>query len=181
MEQVQDASNVKVGRVIMLSGPIGSGKTTVAQKLLSKLSGRVSYIEGDTFWQFFAKADDQDRRERFRVMMRSMTAAAVPFARSGYDVLIDFSIPPHFIEVARKILKEVPLDFVLLNPGEAECASRAAKRPEGKIPDYSVYHDFYALFNGADQFTIENDRADAALVAAQIADGLEKGKFRVNS
>ena len=46
----------------------------------------------------------------FVVIMRAMTAAAIPFARSGYEVLIDFSIPPQFLETARKILKEVPLN-----------------------------------------------------------------------
>jgi hypothetical protein len=95
-------------------------------------------------------------------------------------VLLDFSIPPRFIEVARRILKEVPLDFVLLNPGEGVCALRAASRREGKILDYSPYHDFYLRFNGVDQDVIKNDQADATSVAAQIADGLEKGKYRVN-
>jgi uridine kinase len=78
----------------MLSGPIGAGKTTVARELIPMLRGQISYIEGDTFWSFIAKTGNQDRREDFRVIMRAMTAAALPFARSGYDVLLDFSIPP---------------------------------------------------------------------------------------
>jgi adenylylsulfate kinase-like enzyme len=95
---------------LILSGPIGAGKTTVARELLALLPAPVSYIEGDTFWSFVAKAHSRDRREVFQVIMRAMTAAAIPFARSGYEVLIDFSIPPQFLETARKILKEVPLN-----------------------------------------------------------------------
>ena len=82
----------------------------MARELLALLPAPVSYIEGDTFWSFVAKAHSRDRREVLQVIMRAMTAAAIPFARSGYEVLIDFSIPPQFLETARKILKEVPLN-----------------------------------------------------------------------
>lgn len=164
----------------MLSGPIGSGKTTVARHLVCLLPGSLFYIEGDQFWSFIAKAEKLSGRENFGVIMRAMTAATVPFARSGYDVLLDFSIPPEFLSTARKILKEVPLDYVVLLPSEAVCAARAAARDEGRITDYTRYRDFYALFGGADRYTICNDEGDAPLVAAQIREGLNRGKFRVS-
>jgi adenylate kinase family enzyme len=100
--------------VIFLSGPIGAGKTTVAQELLQLLPAPLSYIEGDTFWSFLKKPGERGMHENFPVIVRSTTAAAIPLARSGFRVIIDFSIPPTFIDTARKILKEVPFDFVLL-------------------------------------------------------------------
>ena len=119
----------------MLSGPIGAGKTTVARELLVLLPAPVSYIEGDTFWSFIDKPHSRDRREVFQVIMRAMTAAAIPFARSGYEVLLDFSIPPQFLGTARKILKEVPLNYVVLRPSLSVCETRAASRAEGRIID----------------------------------------------
>jgi len=100
--------------VVFLSGPIGAGKTVVARALLPLLPAPLSYIEADTFWSFIRKGGDRGLREKFPVLVRSMTAAAAPFARSGFRVLIDFSIPPAYVDTARKILKEVPFDFVLL-------------------------------------------------------------------
>jgi len=102
--------------IIFLSGPIGAGKTAVSKALLPLLPAPLSYIEGDTFWSFIKKDGERGLRDNFPVLVRSMTAAAVPFARSGFRVLIDFSIPPTFVDTARKILKEVPFDFVLLRP-----------------------------------------------------------------
>jgi predicted kinase len=166
-------------RVILISGPVGAGKSAVARKLVSLLPASVSYIEGDTFWFFIKKTETQDPRKNFHVIMRSMTAAAIPFARSGYDVVLDFSVPPHFLETARKILKEVPLEYVILYPSEAVCAARAAARTEGAIPDYSKYAGLYALFDGFDQHKINNETADAEVVAAQILEGLNSGRFRV--
>src|SRR5215470_17503370 len=90
--------------VIFLSGPIGAGKTAVAKALSALLPAPLSYIEGDTFWSFIQKAGERELRDNFPVLIRSMTAAAVPFARSGFRVLIDFSIPPTYIDTARKIL-----------------------------------------------------------------------------
>lgn len=130
--------------VIFLSGPIGAGKTVVAKALLPLLPAPLSYIEGDTFWSFIKKDGKRGMQENFPVLVRSMTAAAVPFARSGFRVLIDFSIPPTFVDTARKILKEVPFDFVLLRPSLQVCVERAAFAREGC--NYRLCQDKELLF-----------------------------------
>jgi chloramphenicol 3-O-phosphotransferase len=165
--------------VTILSGPIGAGKTTVARELLTLLAAPVSYIEGDTFWSFVAKPHSRDRREVFHVIMRSMVAAAIPFARSGYEVLIDFSIPPQFLGTARKILKEVPLNYIALRPSLSVCETRAASRPEGRITDYANYRDFYAMFEDPSIQAVCDDESDASTVAKCLYEGLGKGEFIV--
>lgn len=165
--------------VIFLSGPIGSGKTTVAKALLPLLPAPLSYIEGDTFWSFIRKNGERELHEDFPVLVRSMTAAALPFARSGYRVLIDFSIPPTFVEGARKILKEVPFDFVLLRPSFELCAERAASRKEGAIKDRAMMKNFYARFTEGPIEAICDDDLDPESLARRIADGLSQGRFRV--
>ncbi|HEX4168295.1 MAG TPA: AAA family ATPase, partial [Bryobacteraceae bacterium] len=159
--------------VTILSGPIGAGKTTVARELIALLAAPVAYIEGDTFWSFVTKSHSRDRREVFRVIMRAMTAAAMPFARSGYEVIVDFSIPPQFLETARKILKEVPLNYIVLRPSLAICEARAAARPEGRISDYANHREFYALFEVHSSYLVCDDEADAFTVAKRICEGLK--------
>jgi adenylylsulfate kinase-like enzyme len=165
--------------VIFLSGPIGAGKTTVAKELVRLLPAPLSYIEGDTFWSFISKEGERGPRDNFPVLMRSMTAAALPFARAGFRVLIDFSIPPAFVDTARKILKEVPFDFVLLRPRLQVCVERAASREKGAISDYEMLKNFYALFQGGQTEPICDDDAEPARLARQIAEGLNQGRFRV--
>jgi chloramphenicol 3-O-phosphotransferase len=166
--------------VTILSGPIGAGKTTVARELLPFLPGPVSYIEGDTFWSFVAKPHSPDGREVFRLMMRSMAAAAVPFARSGYEVLLDFSVPPQFLETARTILKGLPLNYVVLRPSLAVCEARAATRTEGRIADYTRQREFYKLFEDASPYLVTDDESDASTLARRIYEGLRAGKFAVS-
>lgn len=165
--------------VVMLSGPVGAGKTTVARELVVISPAPLCYLEGDTFWPLFVKPDGAPRRERFRLMMRSMTAAAVPLARGGYEVLLDFSFPVDFLDTARRILKEIPLDFVMLRPSLQVCERRAAARPEGTIADYSTYRDFYAMFVGMPKQEICDDEADAPALARRIREGLNQGSFRI--
>lgn len=166
--------------VVMLSGPIGAGKTTIARALLALSAAPVCYIEGDTFWSFFAKPGAKPRGEQFRLLMRSMTAAAIPLSRGGYEVLLDFSFPVDFIETARKILKEIPLDFVMVRPSIAICEQRAAARTEGKITDYDMYRDFYTMFEGLPKHEIADDQADAASIARRLRVGLDQGIFRLS-
>ena len=165
--------------VIFLSGPIGAGKTAVAKALLPLLPAPLSYIEGDTFWSFIRKNDERAVTDNFPVLVRSMTAAAVPLARSGFRVLIDFSIPPTFVQTARKILKEVQFDFVLLRPSLEVCAKRAASRAEGAIRDFAMLKNFYARFEEGTVESICDDNADPESLARLIADGLNQGRFRM--
>ncbi|HEY5256597.1 MAG TPA: AAA family ATPase [Acidobacteriaceae bacterium] len=166
--------------VVMLSGPVGAGKTTVARELIAISPAPLYYIEGDTFWPHFVKPDSKPRREQFRLLMRSVTAAAIPLARSGYEVLLDFSFPLDFLDTARKILKEIPIDFVILRPSLAVCKQRAASRPEGKIADYSAYRDFYAMFEGLSNHEVGDVEANPASIARRIRAGLDQGIFRLN-
>jgi chloramphenicol 3-O-phosphotransferase len=164
------------GRVLILSGPVGSGKTTVARPLVPHLRDPACCIEGDAFWPFVVRPGKRDRRQNFHTIMRSMTAASIPFARSGFSVLLDFSIPPDFLATARTILKEIGFDYVVLRPGLEVCARRAAERSEGPIADYKPYHDFCDVFKSVES-ALSDDATAPKELAARIRAGLASGAF----
>jgi hypothetical protein len=98
----------------------------------------------------------------------------------GYTVLIDFSVPPHFLDTARKILKELPLEYVVLRPSIAVCEARASDRTDGKIANYGAFEEFYALFASYPQEAICDDTSSASEIAQRIEEGLRAGIFRVS-
>ncbi len=167
--------------VILLSGPVGAGKSAVARELIKQWYGPLACIEGDVFWSFIAKGAGGSSQKNFGMIMASMIAAAIPYALYGYDVIVDFSIPPWFIETALKLLKkrEIPLHYVVLCPDEKTCAKRAATRSEGAIADYKLYHDMYLTFGSAQKFIIPDNTSDAPAIAVMVKEGYEEGTFKI--
>jgi hypothetical protein len=165
------------GSVIIISGPIGAGKTAVARELIKTPSRATAYIEGDVFWSFFVKEKPVPRNEGFRLIMRAMTASAIAFSRDGYETVLDFSMPPGFLGRAFQRFGSIPVHYVVLRPSRLVCASRAAARPAGKIEDYSKYDEFYDLFSVPEKYLIEDDNCDPGATAARIREGIDAGAF----
>jgi len=170
------------GSILMLSGPVGAGKTTIAAELTTLAPGPTVLIEGDAYWFLIRKADAaQSPPRRFRMVMRAMTAAAAQYARDGYEVILDFSIPPWFLDALKPLAAraEVALHFVAVRPSLAVCEARAAARAEGKIADYGPYRELYDEFDAAAPHILRDDTADAATMASMIRDGVDAGRFRL--
>jgi chloramphenicol 3-O-phosphotransferase len=167
-----------VGSIIVISGPVGAGKSTVAKALVRAATAPTAYLEGDVFWTFLARPISGGPRRNLQSMMRAMTRAAAAFAADDYEVILDFSIPPAFLERAAARLGETELHFVVLKPALAVCAARAASRSEGVIADYDAYADFYVMFDAADRHVIANDDLAPEDVAARIRAGVSAGAFR---
>ena len=152
MPTVPSAQTVRP--ITILSGPVGAGKSTVAQALIQIAKTPFTYIEGDIFWSFIVKQHDQlEFHGNFRMIMRAMLSAASHYAIHGYDTLVDFSIPPWFLQTAIAVAKfrEIPLNYVVIRPSEPICIERAKVRKEGRILDYTQYHDLYRSFDEATQ------------------------------
>jgi adenylate kinase family enzyme len=165
--------------IVLLSGPVGAGKSTVAKELIAISSAPLSYIEGDQFWPFIVKNEEKvNRVKNFKMIMTAMIGAALPMALYGHEVILDFSIPPWFLETVHKVVKgKVPVHYIVLRPNEKICKARASERDHGKIEDYSIYHELYMSFNTVQKNIICDDVNEAAVVAAHIREAIDEGTF----
>ena len=167
--------------ILILSGPVAAGKSTVARELVRLLTDDVVLIEGDVFWSFFVKGVRGPTQKSFRTIMSAMTAAAIPYATGGSRVILDFSIPPWFLDTVKKIagVRDVPVDYVVLRPSEHVCAERAKARAEGSIADYSRYSELYRDFDQVARHIVCDDTMSAAETATAILNGVSNSRFRL--
>jgi chloramphenicol 3-O-phosphotransferase len=170
------------GSILMLSGPVGAGKSAIAVALAALSRGPTVRIEGDDFWFFIVRSGaDHSRAKGFQMVMRAMTAAAAQYARDGYEVILDFSIPPWAVEKLKAFAAraEAPLHYVVVRPSLAVCEARAAARLEGTITNYGPYRDLFDDFDACPTDILSDDAADAATMAARIRAGVDAGAFRL--
>jgi hypothetical protein len=171
-------------RILVISGPVGGGKTTVAKLVVAQWGTPVAYLEGDEFWKFFmtrAPADSQ-AEARFRdgrIVVQALIASAARFARGGYDAIVDFTILPQAMPGIVAGVKDIPLDYAVICPSLETCRARIATRDDS---DYKPYEGFHALFANLGRFephVIRDDTAEAGELAARIHASLAADELRV--
>ena len=140
-----------------------------------------AYIEGDTYWAFLVKPlGTQPASARFTMTMRAMLASAWHYHRDGYHVIVDFSVPPAYLDAAKKLLRGEAFHFVILRPSRDVCAARAASRPEGIVRDYGRYDEFYRSFDADERFSISDEASTPQAIAERIRSGMLRGDFLVD-
>lgn len=122
------------GSVLIVTGPPGSGKSTVAPRVADRLGPPSVCLEADWFWTTIVsgfiepwkpESDDQNQ-----TVLRSVTSAAAEMALGGYHVVIDGVVGPWHLPAATAILNEkrIGLDYIVLRPDLRTCLTRAIER-----------------------------------------------------
>jgi len=177
------------GRIVIVSGPPGAGKTAVARRLATDGdSPRAIHMHTDDFYAYirkgFVEPWRKESHEQNTIVLDALAAAAVVYAKGGYDVFVDGVVGPWFFEpwFAATDAANVELNYVLLVPDEATTVARATSRRPPALTDPTVVHDMWR------QFAQLSDYGDHVVDTTQMAlddalelirIGLESGDFRL--
>ncbi|RFU86258.1 ATP-binding protein [Streptomyces triticagri] len=131
---------VSPSEVIVLTGPPGAGKSTVARMVVEDRSPSV-HLHSDDFWAFIrngvvAPYLPQAARQN-EVVMNALVEAAFAYAAGGYRVVLDGVVGPWFLAPfrTRADATGIPLHYVVLRPDEAVTLHRGTNRGPDALTD----------------------------------------------
>jgi chloramphenicol 3-O-phosphotransferase len=132
-----EAPSAGTGALLVLSGPPGAGKTTIARVLADTAERSTVHLATDLFYVAIRKGFIApflaDAAKQNAVVLDVIVEAMLGYAKGGYDVIVDGIVGPwslpQFVKGARRAGLE--LSFVVLRPTFDKTFARAVAR-EGK-------------------------------------------------
>jgi energy-coupling factor transporter ATP-binding protein EcfA2 len=162
-----------VAELIIVTGPPGAGKTTVA-RALSKLFKPSARVLGDDFFAFIDQGYiapwTAEAHHQNEIVVGAAAAAAGRLAAGGYTVVYDGVIGPWFLQTFGTATGLPRLHYVMLLPPEAVCIDRVRLRVGHGFSDLDAAHHMYREFAEAatDDRHVMTTPAPAEVVAASI-------------
>ena len=173
-----------VGSLLVITGPPGAGKSTVAQAVAAAAEHSV-VIEGDAFFAFLANGRIEPwlagSDEQNTIVIEAAAAAAGRFALGGYATVYDGVVGPWFLETFAKATGLESLEYVILLPSVERCVKQVAERIGHGFTDEAATRKMHKEFADAriDRRHVLDDPGDSVdSVVDRVSAALGRGDLR---
>jgi cytidylate kinase len=143
---------VSVGTLVVVTGPPGAGKSTVA-RLLANRARRSVLVNGDAFFGFLASGAIEpwlsEANEQNDVVIRAAASAAGTYAAGGFETVYDGVVGPWFLPTFAAATGLERFDYVILLPDVECCVQRVDTRIGHGFQDQNATRKMHAQFMNA--------------------------------
>ncbi|MEU5763948.1 AAA family ATPase [Nocardia sp. NPDC047648] len=177
------------GEVIILTGPPGAGKTTVAELLASGASRPTVHVTTDWFYRSirtgFVLPYLPEAQRQNEVVVDAIVASVATFARGGYDVVVDGIVGPWFLPPFRAAAERdrLALSYLVLRPDLDTALARAQQRRGDELKDVEAItgmHIAFADLGELEDHALDNTgHLDAERTVAEVRRVLASGNHRL--
>lgn len=173
------------GRVTIVSGPPGAGKTTVGRLLASATPKGVHLVTDEFYYYIVNLVPPTEPRSASQnaTVLTAAARAAGAYALGGYDVILDGVIGPWFVGlVARELSGASPdVELVVLRASLDDCLARVAPRNEPEMePIVRMMHGQLTDSDGFHAYTVDTHGKSVEETMAEITQRRAHGGFRLD-
>jgi cytidylate kinase len=144
---------VSVSELLIITGPPGAGKSTVAQLVADRFEPS-ALVQGDTFFGFVARGYIDpwlhESHEQNTVVTEATARATSVYARGGFTTIFDGMVGPWFLPTFLEHAEVDSVHYAVLLPSVETCVSRVRDRIDHGFREEDVTRQMHASFVKAD-------------------------------